>query len=96
MNKKINKLLKVLIALLVIIFSVIGLYYYSDNEDIENKISYEISNIPEYNGEIYVEINNNIPKFDGEDFNIEMDYYSELKNGKVRKNNDKNQLEKSK
>ena len=50
MNKKTNKLAKVIITLLVIIVSMIGLSYYSQNENPENKISYEISNIPEYNG----------------------------------------------
>lgn len=52
-----------------------------------NKISYEISDIPEYSGEIYVEINNNIPKFTNDDMNLEEDYYTELKNGKVRNGN---------
>ena len=55
-----------------------------------NKISYEISNIPKYNGEIYIEINNNNPKFTEEDKKIEKDYYSNLENGKVRNGNDKN------
>ncbi len=96
MNKKTNKLTKVIITLLVIIVSVIGLSYYSQNENIENKISYEISNIPEYNGEIYIEINNNIPEFTNEDFNIVEDYYSKLEKGRVRNGNDKNKLEKSK
>ena len=90
MNKKTNKLAKVIITLLVIIVSMIGLSYYSQNENPENKISYQISNIPEYNGEIYIEINNSIPEFSNEDFNIEEDYYSELQNGKVRNGNDKN------
>lgn len=90
MNKKTNKLAKVIITLLVIIVSVIGLSYYSQNGNLENKISYEISNIPQYNGEIYIEINNNIPEFSNKDFNIEEDYYSELQNGKVRNGNDKN------
>ena len=96
MNKKTNKLAKVIITLLVIIVSVIGLSYYSQNENIENKISYQISNIPEYNGEIYIEINNNIPEFTNEDFNIVEDYYSKLEKGRVRNGNDKNKLEKSK
>lgn len=96
MNKKTNKLTKVIITLLVIIVSVIGLSYYSQNENIENKISYEISNIPEYNGEIYIEINNNIPEFTNEEFNIVEDYYSKLEKGRVRNGNDKNKLEKSK
>lgn len=90
MNKKTNKLSKVIITLLVIIISVVGLSYYSQNEDLENKISYEIPNIPVYNGEIYVEINNNVPEFSNEDFNIEEDYYSELQNGKVRNGINKN------
>ena len=90
MNKKTNKLEKFIITLLIVILSIIGLYYCSNYEEVENKIFYEISNIPEYNGEIYIEINNNIPQFSNEDFNIEEDYYSELKNGKVRNGNDKN------
>lgn len=96
MNEKTNKLTKVIITLLVIIVSVIGLSYYSQNENIENKISYEISNIPEYNGEIYIEINNNVPEFTNEDFNIVEDYYSKLEKGRVRNGNDKNKLGKSK
>lgn len=95
MNKKINKLEKCIITLLVIILSIIGLYY-SNNGDLENKIYYEISNIPEYDGKIYIEINNNIPQFSNEDFNIGEDCYSKLQNGKVRNGNDKNQLGKSK
>lgn len=96
MNEKTNKLTKFIITLLVIIVSVIGLSYYSQNENIENKISYEISNVPDYNGQICIEINNNIPQFSNEDFNIEEDYYSELQNGKVRSSNGKNQLGESK
>ena len=61
-----------------------------------NKISYEISNIPEYKGEAYVEINNNHPEFSDEDLSLEQDYYSDLKNGKVRNGNDKNLLEENK
>ena len=83
MNKKTNKLLKIVIAVLVV-FSIIGLSYNLRDKDINNKIFYEISNIPEYNGEIYIEINNNVPEFSDDDFNIKEDYYSELKNEKVR------------
>lgn len=91
MNKKTNKLVKSIITLLVIMVSIVGLYYYYfKNEDVSQKISYEISNIPEYNGKIYIEINNNVPKFSSEDFNIGGDYYSKLQNGKVRNGNDKN------
>ncbi len=59
-------------------------------ENTNNTISYDMSNIPTYTGEIYVQINNNIPQFTEDDFNIEEDYYSELKNGRVRNGNDKN------
>lgn len=95
MNKKTNKLEKIIITLLIIV-AIIGSYYNFKNEDTNPIISCEISNIPEYNGEIYIEIDNNVPNFSNEDFNIETDYYSELKNGKVRNGNDKNQLGKSK
>ena len=89
MNKKTNKLLKIVIAVLVV-FSIIGLCYNLRDKDINNKIFYEISNIPKYNGEIYIEINNNVPEFSDDDFNIKEDYYSELKNEKVQQGNDKN------
>ena len=55
-----------------------------------NKISYDISNIPEYSGEIFIEINNNIPEFTTEDINIDGTHYSNLENGRVRNGNDKN------
>lgn len=84
-----NKLIKSTITLLVVIVSIIGSYYYSKNNDFGHKISYEISNIPKYNEKIYIEINNNIPKFSDEDFNMNKDYYSELQNRKVQNSNDK-------
>lgn len=90
MKKKVNKLVKVIIISLAIIVSSIGIAYYSKSEDVNSKKSYEITNIPEYSGKIYVEINNNIPQFTNDDFNIEADYYSNLKSGKVRNGNDKN------
>lgn len=83
MNKKTNKLVKIVIVVLVV-FSITGLRYNLRDKDINSKIFYEISNIPEYNGEIYIEINNNVPEFSDDDFNIKQDYYSELKNEKVR------------
>ena len=94
MNK--NKLEKIGIAILTIVILIvmfIGIKENSKNEDIvneieNNKISYEIDNIPDYSGEIYVLINNNIPKFSLEDLNIEEDYYSSLENEKVRNGND--------
>ena len=62
MNKKTNKLIKIIIAVLVVV-STIGLCYNVQDKDINNKIFYEISNIPKYNGEIYIEINNNVPNW---------------------------------
>lgn len=93
MNKNTNKLEKIIIILLFSIIIAIGAYFNIGEENqtgniVEsNKISYEISNIPEYSGEIYVEINNNIPKFTNDDMNLEEDYYTELENGKVRNGN---------
>lgn len=93
MNKNTNKLEKIIIMLLFSIIIAIGAYFNIGGENQKgnnvkyNKISYEISDIPEYSGEIYVEINNNIPKFANDDINLEEDYYTELKNGKVRNGN---------
>ena len=93
MNKNTNKLEKIIIILLLSIIIAIGAYFNigEENQTGNNveykKISYEISDIPEYSGEIYVEINNNIPKFTNDDMNLEEDYYTELKNGKVRNGN---------
>lgn len=93
MNKNTNKLEKIIIILLFSIIIAIGAYFNigEENQTGNNveykKISYEISDIPEYSGEIYVEINNNIPKFTNDDMNLEEDYYTELKNGKVRNGN---------
>jgi len=102
MKKSRNKIEKIVIALFIITIIAISTYF-SNEEEIQtqntmnnNKSTYEISNIPEYSGEIYVEINNNIPKFTDEDMNIEEDYYSSLENKKVRNGYDKNKLEKSK
>lgn len=59
------------------------------NEEINASISYETSNIPEYNGDIYVIINDNIPSFTDEDMNID-EHYSNLKDKRVRNSNNKN------
>ena len=69
MNK--NKLEKIEIVIFAIVISIVtfmGLTENSENENISNeiannKISYEIDYIPEYSGESYVLINNNIPIF---------------------------------
>ena len=100
MNK--SKLKQIVILLLFIMINSVYGYLVTGEENqsgniVENnKISYEISNIPEYNGQAYVEINNNIPNFTTDDMNLEEDYYSTLKDGKVRNGNGKNILEKSK
>ncbi len=85
--------------MIILIFTVVLVIGGFSNVEKENRTvdtvnktekSYEISDIPEYNGELYVEINNNIPKFTTENMNIEEDYYSTLEDGKVRKSHDKN------
>lgn len=95
MKKNANKVEKIITILLFIIIIVVEIYFNYEKENktesiVNNKISYEISNITEYNGEAYVEINNNIPKFTTEDMNLEEDYYSNLENKKVRNGYNKN------
>lgn len=89
MNK--NKLEKIAIVLFFVIIVFAGLYIKTaqENEITNNQISYEISNIPEYSEDISVLINNNIPNFTDEDMNID-EYYSILKDGRVRNGYDKN------
>lgn len=96
MDKNISKLKQIVRILLCAIIIAVGVYF-NVGEEISigdnianNKTSYDISNIPEYSGEIYIEINNNIPEFTAEDMNIQEDYYSDLKDGKVRNGNGKN------
>ena len=78
---------KISLLLFLVIIICISLYSNIEEENyiISNTInSYKISDIPEYNGEIYVVINDNIPEFSQEDLNISSDYYSSLVDGKVR------------
>ncbi len=90
-----NKLEKVGILVLFIILIFVGLYIKTEKENKQenvvtnNQISYEISNIPEYSGDIYVLINNNEPKFSENDIQID-EYYSNLENGRIRNGYDKN------
>lgn len=96
MKKNKSKLKQTARILLYIIIIAIGIYSNIAEEkttgDIieNNKVSYDISKIPEYSGEIYIEINNNMTEFTTEDLNIQEDYYSELENGRVRNGNVKN------
>lgn len=100
MKKNIKKIEKLVITVLFVVIIFVGSYFSSNGKNqtentTSNEVSYEISNIPEYSGEIYIEINNNIPKFTDEDMNLEKDYYSNLENKRIRNGNDKNKLEKS-
>lgn len=89
----------ILILFTIIIF--VGLYIKTAQENrpenvvTNNQISYEISNIPEYSGDIYVLINNNEPKFSENDMQID-EYYSNLEDERVRNCYNKNLLGKSK
>ncbi len=90
MNK--NKFEKILVILFFIIIIFVGLYIKTAQENNvvkDNRNSYEISNIPEYSEDIYVLINNNIPKFSEDDIQID-EYYSNLENGRIRNGYDKN------
>ncbi len=89
-RSELEKIIIVIFAIAFFIVMHIGFNENNRNENVveNNKISYQIENIPEYDGEIYVQINNNIPRFSAEDMYIEEDYYSSLKNGKVRYGND--------
>jgi len=95
MNSKNNKKVKVILEIVFfVILMVLSVYFQnnSDENNEQNNISnvtnipetiYDISNIPAYNGNIYIEINNNIPKFTEEDINIKEPYYSDLVDNRV-------------
>ncbi len=97
-HNKSNKSIYVILIFIVII----GITRFIDLKNINtknnisnniNQISYEITKLPDYNGNIYVTINNNNPNFSQEDLKIENDYYSNLENDRVRNGNNKDQLE---
>ena len=92
MKKKKKNIEKIIITIILIIVATIGINYDNKKENINEVESYEISNLPEYNGNIYIILNDNIPEFSEEDMNIQEDYYSDLKNEKVRNSNNKNKL----
>lgn len=97
-----KKKMEKIITMVAFIMIMIGVVYFHEGEEgkAENKagvqISYEITNIPEYHGEIYITINDNHPKFTAEDRKIQEDYYSDLTSKRVRNGYDKNELEESK
>lgn len=71
-KKSSGYLLVLFIALFVAIYNsdVLKETYSSDNEDLLG-VSYQIEDIPEYNGNSYVYINGNKPNFKEEDINME-------------------------
>ena len=81
-KKNINKI----IVSLIIILCIVAVGYIKQNIQVSNehntqeyKILFDISTIPEYSGEPYVEINNNIPYFTEDDYTQEpFERYSEL------------------
>lgn len=91
MNSKVKKK-KAGVSLIIVLLLLIGGYNYQDIYNIinnnlasvleqgnVNNYSYDISEIPEYNGSSYVVINNNEPNFLEEDINTNsFEIYSEL------------------
>lgn len=89
-KKSINKKnIKQLIYLLIVLICVIISGFYSSSDNIENTLNNTVKNetityinideIPEYTGEIYVTINNNIPYFDEHDYTTKsFEIYSDL------------------
>ena len=82
-NKKINN--KLILAILVIIIGMISYIFegvnYNNNIQNINTISFDIQTIPEYTKSPYIIINNNIPSFTQEDYNLGVfESYSELDN----------------
>ena len=105
MEKLKNNLKEIVIVVIGIIFIAAALIFNQETSEniVSNEIgntnttiSYSLENIPEYSGEIYITINDNIPEFSEEDLLLEEDYYSELDaDGRVRNGNDKNKLGKN-
>ncbi len=69
------------ILLMIFIIAILSIINYNQNNKMYSGINYGLSNedIPEYTGNTYVEINNNIPYFNKEDLTLESyEKYSEL------------------
>lgn len=93
-NKRNNKKnIEKLLTIIIVIISAIIAYFNNPSNNIDNTTNNEINNtneivtysnineIPDYTGEIYVIINNNIPYFDEKDYTTEsFEIYSKLDN----------------
>lgn len=79
-----NKLIKAVIGILIITIAILSGNTEFNIEKLEEKvnsniISYQLNDIPEYQGKIYITINNNIPNFDEADYTTQsFEKYSEL------------------
>ena len=87
-KKKKKKYIKSFIVFLIAIIFTAGCQYYEEGNmpewlnsvmGIEQSVSYDLDNIPEYSGNPYVIINNNVPSFDEKDMNNRsFEKYSDL------------------
>ena len=76
-----NKAVFKALLTIIILFSILFIYYKNDvNDDLNNNhVSYSIDSIPIYNGEEYIIINDNEPNFTNEEKTIEsFEKYSNL------------------
>jgi len=91
MGKNNKKNIKQLIVILIVLIYSIIVYFNNPSDNIDNTTNnnvlneivtnYSINDIPDYKGEAYVTINNNIPYFDEEDYTTEsFEIYSKLDN----------------
>lgn len=84
MNKKINNRIKGIILLFIFTLLIISFVWIISNSfnfsyALPDFSSYSVNDIPDYSGEAYVYINDNIPNFDEKDLNSNSyEYYSEL------------------
>lgn len=83
-NNKRNIKIKQIIGTVIVIIFIIGLSYINNNildnrDNTSNVANYNnLGEVPEYNGQSYVKINNNIPYFTEEDYTTEpFENYSE-------------------
>lgn len=84
-KKKFKK--RIVELLIIIVVMILGHFFPNlteningiDNTQVQSAMPYELSNIPEYAGEPYVIINNNIPNFDKQDYTTKsFEKYSKL------------------